>query len=111
MGRSAGGCGCIKCSQKLTSCASRALRPIYDNHSGSWPAAISGGVNAICGELYQVSRNKSPQIDAYECHPEFFQRTPILLAGPQVAFMWIYVSKVELVWEIIPTGDWTTVVQ
>jgi len=80
-------------------------------HSGSWPAAVSGGVNAIRGELYQVSRNKLLEIDAYECHPEMFQRTPIVLAGSQVAFMWIYVSKVDSVWEIIPTGDWTTVVQ
>ena len=80
-------------------------------HSGSWPAAVNGGENAICGELYRVSGNKLSQIDAYEGHPELFQRTTIVLASSQVAFMWIYVSKVDSRWEIIPTGDWTSVAQ
>ena len=51
------------------------------------------------------------EIDNYEGHPKLFRRTRIVLAGSQVAFMWIYVCNVDSLWEIIPTGDWTRVVQ
>ena len=80
-------------------------------HSGSWPAAVTGGGIAIRGELYEVSKNKMLEIDNYEGHPRLFRRTRIVLAGSQVAFMWIYVCNVDSLWEIIPTGDWTRVVQ
>ena len=74
--------------------------------TGPWPAAISRGQTSIAGELYAVSTKRLGQLDEYERHPSFFRRSKVVLADKRVAWMWVYISKIEPHWQSLDSGDW-----
>ena len=77
---------------------------LYD--SGDWPAAITTGVTAIYGELYDLSTQELALIDAYERHPHFFCRKRVKLADRRITSIWIYTLDIPEHWKRIGTGDW-----
>jgi gamma-glutamylcyclotransferase (GGCT)/AIG2-like uncharacterized protein YtfP len=48
---------------------------------GPYPALLRGGTTSVAGELYAVESPLLEALDAFEGHPEDFQRSPVRLAS------------------------------
>lgn len=72
---------------------------------GSFPGVRKGGVTAIQGELYDVSRDELDSLDSLEGHPSFYKREVIETSEGEA---WIYLLPEDEYGEheTIPSGVW-----
>jgi gamma-glutamylaminecyclotransferase len=81
-------------------------RPEWNLYSlGLFPAIVPGGATAVVGEVYEVDREILVRLDEVEGHPEFFRRTPIVLAEGHEAEAYVLPSPPAGAVRI-ESGDW-----
>ena len=71
---------------------------------GTYPGVVTGGSDAIVGEVYQVSRGEMARLDRLEDYPRLYSRR---LLPTDWGRAWIYLyrgSRRDR--SIIPSGDW-----
>ena len=77
---------------------------LYD--LGGFPGMVSGGNNAVLGEIYKICLFVRSRLDQLEGHPQFYRRTIIeLQSGEKVETYLLNPSFAEGC-DIIGSGDW-----
>jgi gamma-glutamylcyclotransferase (GGCT)/AIG2-like uncharacterized protein YtfP len=75
---------------------------------GDYPALLPGGTASISGELYEIPPATLAELDAYEDHPNLYQRTEIALESGLRAEAYLLVIERAQGHPEIPLGDWRT---
>ena len=75
---------------------------------GTYPGLVEGGATAVAGEVYEVDGALLAALDAFEGHPDDYRRTPVRLAGGDVAEAYVVPAERALGGIVVPTGDWRT---
>lgn len=73
---------------------------------GGFPAMISGGETTINGEIYAISAVGVRVMDEVEDHPEYFRRTPVLLADGKEVLSYILPQSQGRPYPRIQSGSW-----
>jgi gamma-glutamylaminecyclotransferase len=71
---------------------------------GEHPAMLEDGVDAVHGEVYEVSDALLAHLDAFEEHPDVYRRSTIQLADGSEAFT--YMPRERPPGTRMPGGDW-----
>lgn len=100
-----------QCSHHLlaeaTFCGTAQTEAAYTLLAISWyPGLITGGHTAVQGEVYEVSPDALPALDAYE--GEGFVRQSIRLQDHSEALAWLARPEITGDGTPIPSGDWST---
>lgn len=73
---------------------------------GRYPALLAGGAHAVAGELYEVPADDLPRLDAFEQHPDVYQRAAVQLADGRVVQGYLMPAHRARGAELVPSGDW-----
>ena len=77
---------------------------LYD--LGGFPGMVSGGNNAILGEIYEVCSFTVRLLDRLEGHPQFYRRSIISLQSGEKVEAYILEDGFIKGCPIIESGDW-----
>lgn len=72
---------------------------------GPYPGLRAGGTTAVHGELYAVTAARRAILDAFEDHPQLYERRPVALAGLVGAEAYFLVHAEHVAAPLV-TGDW-----
>ncbi len=73
--------------------------------SGSYPALVEGGADAVFGEVYEVATSVFDELDVFEDVPDLYRRVRIQL-GPHRPWVYLFRSDAAVGLPRIPSGDW-----
>ena len=77
---------------------------LYD--LGGFPGMISGGTNAILGEVYEICPFIKSRLDQLEGHPQFYRRTVIELQSGEKVEAYILDPHYIKGHKLIKSGNW-----
>lgn len=78
---------------------------LYD--MGSFPGIVTGGSNAIVGEVWDICQITLTRLDILESHPDFYKRERIVLQGGEKVQTYILNKEhLDSFCKIIKSGDW-----
>lgn len=74
-------------------------------HLGNYPGMTEGS-QAIEGELYEVDARRLAALDAFEGHPNYFRRGPVVLEGGGRAEGYLLTRAQVAGRPLVPSGSW-----
>jgi gamma-glutamylaminecyclotransferase len=72
---------------------------------GEFPALVTGGADAVAGELWEVDADHLVRLDEFEEHPDVYRRETIALDDGREVFAYLLPDGREQGTRI-PSGDW-----
>lgn len=79
---------------------------LYD--LGAFPALVSGGDQAVAGEVYEVDERTLAELDRLEGHPSFYERRPIPLEDGRSAEAYLLDDARVVGRPVIISATWCT---
>ena len=73
---------------------------------GPFPGMVSGGSNAVVGEIYEVGDFTLMQLDGLESHPDFYRRTDSELQSGEKVQTYILNESYIRDCKVIKSGNW-----
>ena len=71
---------------------------------GAFPQIHRGGIQAVKGELYRVTRDTLRRLDRFEGVPHLYRRELVTLACGKEA--WLFLRDEARGQQVVPAGDW-----
>jgi gamma-glutamylcyclotransferase (GGCT)/AIG2-like uncharacterized protein YtfP len=83
--------------------------PVFQlRNLGAFPGLVPGGSTSVPGEVYWVDAPTLTALDRFEGHPEFYQRTAIVLADGTAVETYLLTPEQVRECCVIPSGCWRT---